>query len=86
MKGGVSLISSKNLKAFNLTDKQMKIYKEYEEKEQLLRQTLKKCNILTNAIEPIIYKTDVLNIDLQSIDLLEESIKQTWADFIVNKS
>lgn len=79
------MISERSLRELNLSEEQLKKYKELEKREKLLRDSLKKCKVHSSAIERIISKSDLSKVDPENIEALEEYIKETWSDFIISK-
>ena len=77
--------SKKNLDELRLTDNQLKKYRELAYKEELYRETLKKCKVHHTAIEKIISRSDLNMVNPDELSALEENIKETWKDFIIQK-
>ena len=79
------MLSEKNLAELNLTEDQMKKYRNFEQRERMFRSILKKCGVHHSAIDKIILKSDLNKIDMNNLEALEEDVKDTWSDFIVKK-
>ena len=75
------MLSEKNLEELQLSEEQLAKYKEFEEKEHLLRRTLIKCKICNSAIDPIIKRSDLNKVDPEKMEALEEEIKNKWGDY-----
>lgn len=71
-----------SLRELNLTEEQLKKYKELEKKENVLRTELQRCKVTRNAIPHIIAKSDLNKVDLEHIEALDEAIRNEWKEFI----
>ena len=80
------MLSEKNLEELSLTEEQMKKYREFVQKEKLLRMTLKECGVHAAAIEGIIARSDLNKVNADNVEALKEDIKNSWSDFIIHKS
>ena len=75
-------MNAKSLSGLNLTDEQMKKYKELEHKEKLLRRELRHCKVSNNAIDSIVNSSDLNKVDENNLEALDEAIRNEWKDFI----
>lgn len=79
------MLNEKSLNELKLTEEQLQMYKSLEKKESALRNTLHKCGVHQNVVEKIIGKSDLNKIDLNNLEALEESVRQEWSDFIIER-
>ena len=75
------MISEKNLSELGLSEEQKKKLREFEKKENALRNVLKKSGV-KSGIESIIAKSDLNKVDIDHVDALQEYIKNEWKEFI----
>ena len=79
------MINRKNLFELHLSEEQIKKYEELEKRENILRDSLRRCKVHSSAIEKIVFNTDLSKVDPKDRGGLEEYIKETWSDFIISK-
>lgn len=76
------MLSKKNLKELNLSDEQLKKFREFERSEKILRTALRACKVHPSAIDGIISRSDLSKVTEDS-EALRESIRTDFADFIL---
>ena len=79
------MLSKKNLEELKLTEEQLKKYKEFERKRNVFRDILIKCKVHHTAIDKILSQSDLNKVDMNNLEALEENVKETWSDIIMNK-
>lgn len=79
------IISKRNIADLKLTAEQMQELERQNERALFLKSCLHKANISKNAIDKIIDTTDLNKLNMDAPELVQEQIKNTFSDFIINK-
>ena len=77
---------SNYIDGLKMTDEQIKIFNGLKRKEDFLRGELIKAKIAPQLINKIIEKTDLEKIQTNNSDLMQAQIKDSWGDFIIERS
>ena len=77
------MIGDRNIKDLHLSDEQMQVYKELSKRAEILKQELRTIGVHPTAVDKIVNKTDLMQIDTDNPELLRTQILETWDDFII---